>query len=96
MTDIDKLAQQAVQPDLLALAARVEALKRDTSETTNALMRRLRIAEGIIATVAVNCRKTSDPAALVAELASVDFSQWLKTGCYPEPKAAQQQEADCG
>lgn len=92
-----------MQPDLLSLAARVEALKQDTSDTADALLRRLHIAEHIIATVATNCRKTSDPATLVASLAQIDFAQWLETGVYPDPdaalraKAAQQQmEADRG
>lgn len=84
--------------DLSALAEKVEGLKRDTVATTDALLDRLTRAENIIATIAVNCRKTTDPVVLVQTLAAVDFAAWLDTGVYTEPDAAliRAKEADHG
>ena len=72
----------------LSLAEKVEGLKRDTVATTDALLERLTRAEHIIATIAVNCQRTSDPVVLVQTLAVLDFAAWLDTGVYPEPDAA--------
>lgn len=69
------------------LADRVEGPKRDTIATTDALLERLARAEHIIATIAVNCQRTSDPVVLVQTLAVLDFAAWLDTGVYAEPAA---------
>lgn len=79
------------------LADRVEGLTRDTIATTDALLERLARAEHIIATIAVNCQRTSDPVVLVQTLAVLDFAAWLDTGVYAEPSALlRAKEADHG